>query len=99
MGEQIRGGQTTLDRPRRSRRLDNAITIAASELGADVAYHLIRCRDALQLFGDIFAELPQLAAAIGTALVLGHVRDDLARQVFGKRLTPWSRWTAPGLRI
>ena len=38
MCEQIRGGQTTLDRPRRSRRLDNAITIVACELGADVAF-------------------------------------------------------------
>ena len=47
--------------------------------------------DVLQLLGDIFAELAQLAAAIGTAVAVRKMRDELAREMLGQRLAPGSR--------
>jgi hypothetical protein len=47
--------------------------------------------DVLQLLGDIFAELAQVAAAVGTAVALKSVSDNLAWQMFGKRPASGSR--------
>jgi hypothetical protein len=43
------------------------------------------------LLGDIFAELAQLAAAVGTAVAMKSVRDNLAWQMLRQRLAPGSR--------
>ncbi len=42
--------------------------------------------DVLKLFGDVVTELPQLAAAIRTAVALRSMRDDLTRKMIGQRL-------------
>jgi hypothetical protein len=39
------------------------------------------------LLRNIFSELPQLAAAIRTAITLGNVRDHIAGEMFWQRLT------------
>ena len=53
-----------------------------------MANDLEAIRDVLQLFGDIFAELAQLAAAIGARVTMKSVADNLAWQVLGQRLAP-----------
>ena len=45
-----------------------------------MANHLEALGNVLELFGDIFAELPQLAAAIGAAVAGRSVGDDFAWQ-------------------
>lgn len=86
MREQPRPRQTALNRLRWCRCFDNAITAGAGKLRPYVADHLEVLRDVLQLFGNIFTELPQLATATGTAVVTRNMRDDLTREVFWQRL-------------
>jgi hypothetical protein len=54
-----------------------------------MANDLERLGDALQILGDIFAELAQLATAIRAAAFNGSMRDDFARKVFGQMLANW----------
>jgi hypothetical protein len=56
-----------------------------------VANDLEAVGDVLQLLGDIFAELAQLAAAVGAAVTVKNVADNLPRQMLGQRLAPGSR--------
>jgi hypothetical protein len=51
-------------------------------------------RDVLQNLGHIHAEVAQLAAAIGTAVLSGEVGNHFAGKVRGKRLA-----RRPGLRL
>jgi hypothetical protein len=85
MSKQSRTSQATVDRPCRSRRLDEAVATCAGELRPHMTDDLIGCRDAFQLFGDIFAKLPQGTAAIRTAVVRARMVDYLTRKIFGKR--------------
>jgi len=48
--------------------------------------HLKSCRDALQLFRDVFAELAQSTAAIGAASVRGKMVDHFTRRPSGRGL-------------
>ena len=70
MGQQPRSGKAALDRTRWRRRFNHALATAAGELRPHVANDLEAVGDVLQLLGDIFAELAQLAAAIGTAVAV-----------------------------
>src|SRR5450631_3417811 len=90
MGQQSRSGKATLDRAGWRRRFNHALTTAAGELRPHVTNHLEAIRDVLQLLGDIFAELAQLAAAVGTRVTVKSVSDNLAWQMFGQRLAPRS---------
>jgi hypothetical protein len=47
---------------------DDTITTSTRELRRHVVDDLEALGDVLELFGDIFAELPQLAAALRTAI-------------------------------
>jgi hypothetical protein len=91
VSQQTGSGKTAFDRTRWRGRFHHAVATVAGELGPYVANHLEAVGDVLQLLGDIFAELAQLAAAIGTAVAGDTVRHHLTRQVFGQRLTPGSR--------
>ena len=86
MCKQIGARQAVRNRPGRSRRLHDAVTTGACELGANVANDLVCCRNTLQLLGSILAELPQPSTAIGTAVVLGHVGDDSRGRSSGRGL-------------
>ena len=55
--------------------------------------HLEACRNALQLFGNIFTELPQGTAAIGAAVVRGKMRDHFTRKILRQRLACRARAT------
>src|SRR6476660_1862872 len=48
------------------------------------------CRDVLEHFGDILAQLAQMTTAVGTGVHLGFVGLYFARQMFGKCLSSWS---------
>ena len=93
MSQQSRTRQSAVDRPCRSRRLDDALAACASELRPHMTNHLEACRDAFQLFGNIFAELAQCAAAIGAAVVRGKMGDHFTRKILGKRLACRARAT------
>ena len=67
VGQQPRSGKATLDRTGWRGRFNHALTAAAGELRPHVANDLEAIGDVLQLLGDIFAELAQLAAAVGAA--------------------------------
>jgi hypothetical protein len=94
VGQQSRSGKATLDGTRWRRSLDHAFTSAAGELGPHVANHLEAIGDVLKLLGNIFAELAQLAAAIGARVTMKSVADNFARQMLGQWLAPRS-----GLRL
>jgi hypothetical protein len=51
-----------------------------------MANHLEGCRDAFQLFGNIFTELPQCTAAIGAAVVRRKMGDHFTRKILGQWL-------------
>ena len=93
MSQQAGTRQTTLNRPRRSWCLDDTLATCAGELRPHVTNNLVGCRDALQLFGDVFTELPQCPAAIGTAVVSRKMGDNFTRKMFRKRLAfrAWAR--------
>ena len=78
VGQKARSGKAAFDRTGWRRRFNHAVAAAAGELRPHVANDLEALRDVLQLLGNIFAELPQLAAAIRTAIALGNVRDHFA---------------------
>ena len=86
MSKQPWSRQSTVDRPCRSRRLDNTFAGVTCERGPHVTNHLVGCRDALQLFRDVFTELAQRTAAIGTAVVRGKMGDYFPRKISWKRL-------------
>jgi hypothetical protein len=67
-------------------RFNHALTSVAGKLRPQVANDLEAVRNVLQLFGDIFAELAQLTAAIGTRVVMKTVADDLSWQMLGQRV-------------
>ena len=60
----------------------------AGELRPHVANDLEALGNVLQLLGDIFAELAQLAAAVGAAVPVKSVPDNFTRQMPGQRLAP-----------
>ena len=70
VGQQPGSGKAALDRTRWRRRFHHAVATVAGELRPHVANDLEAVGDVLQLLGDIFAELAQLAAAIGTAVTV-----------------------------
>ena len=83
--------QTTLNRPRRSRRFDNTFATCAGELRPHMTNDLVGCRHAFQLFGDIFTELAQRTTAIGAAVVSRKMGDHFTRQIFWQRLARRAR--------
>src|SRR5260370_12523210 len=91
MGQQPRSGKATLDRARWRRSLDHAFTPVACELRPHMADDLEAIRDVLQLLGDIFAELAQPAATVGTPVTMKSVADNLAEEMLGQRLASRSR--------
>ena len=91
VGQQPWSGKTAFDRTRRRRRFNHAVAPVAGELRPHMANDLEAIRDVLQLLGDIFAELAQLAAAVGTRVAVKSVRHHFAREMFRQRLAPGSR--------
>jgi hypothetical protein len=84
--QQSRSSESALDRPCRRGRLDDSITSSAGELRPHVADYLEALRHILELFGDIVAEVAQLATAIGAAVGARSMRSDLALKMLRKRL-------------
>jgi hypothetical protein len=66
--------------------LHDLVASGAAHLDTNVANDLERLRNAFQVLRDIRAELAQLTATIGAAVLSWRVHDDFARQVFRKRL-------------
>jgi hypothetical protein len=85
VGQPPRSCKATLDRTRWRGRFNHALTSVAGELRPHVANDLEAVRNVFQLFGDIFAELAQLTAAIGTRVAMKTVADDLSWQMLGQR--------------
>ncbi len=85
MRQQPRSGQATIDRAARRRLLHDAVAAAAAQLRPHLADHLEVRRHVLEHLGDVFAELPQRAAAIGAGFLLRRDGSDFARQVLGQR--------------
>ena len=90
MRQQVRAGEAALNGPRWSRRFNNALALLAGKLRPHMTDNLERRRDALQLLGDVFAELAQRAAAIGAAVVSRKVRYDFARKMLRQRSACWA---------
>src|ERR1700733_15267650 len=90
VGQQPWSGKTAFDRTRRRRCFNHAVAPVAGELRPHMANDLEAIRDVLQLLGDIFAELAQLAAAVGTRVAVKSVRHHFAREMFRQRLAPGS---------
>ena len=65
MRQQTWTGKTALDRSRRGRSFHYAITAGAGELRPHVADDLEAVGNVLQLLGNIFTKLPQLAPQSG----------------------------------
>ena len=86
MGQQTRSGKAALDRPRWRRCFNHAIAACAGELRPHMADDLEAVGDVLELFRDIVTEVPQLAAAIRTAIAVRSVRDHFAREMLRQRL-------------
>src|SRR5277367_3798556 len=91
MGQQPGSGKTTLDRTGWRRRFNDAVTPAAGELRPYMANDLKALGDVLQLLGDIFTELAQVAPAIGAAVAVRKVSDNFAWKMFWKWLAPRAR--------
>src|SRR6267378_3851314 len=65
--------------------LHDAVASGTAHPGAYMTNDLEACWKVLEHLGDIFAELLQSAAAVGTALFLRKVRVDFTRQMVGQR--------------
>ena len=94
MRQQTGAWQALIDRPRRSRRLDHLLARPASKLGPHMLNYLVAGRNAFQLFGYIFAKLPQGSAAVRTASARRRMGDDFARKILRQWL---ARSTRSGL--
>ena len=68
MGEQPRTGAAALDRAGRQRRLDEALAAGAGQPGPDDAVHDEASGHIFQLFGHVFTDAAQLAAASGAGV-------------------------------
>src|SRR5258708_12155256 len=95
MSQEIRTRQATLDRPCRSRRLDNVFASRAGKLRPHMTDYLKAGRDALQLLGYVFTKLTQRSTAIGAAVVRRKMGDDFARKILRKGLA-YGTPTGPG---
>ena len=95
VGQQSGSGKTAFDRTRWRGRFHHAVAAVAGELRPHMANNLEAVGDVLQLLGDIFAELAQLAAAVGTAVARNAVCHDFAREMLRQRLAPGSRLRFP----
>ena len=91
MREQTRAGKATFDGTRRSRRLHDPVAAIAAQLRPHMADDLEAGPDAFQHLGHILTELAQLAAAVGAAVVIGHMGMDSARKMLRE-------WAAERLR-
>jgi len=89
VGKKTGPGKAALDRTRWRGRFNHSIATRASELRPHMSNHAEAVRNILQLFGNILTELPQLRAAIGTAIGFGGV---------GEVTTSRERCSASGLR-
>ena len=83
--KQTRTGEAFVDRAVGCQFLDHARAAGAAQFRSYRANHLEARRHIFQNFGNVFAQRPQLAAAIGAVLFFGHKSRGLARQLGGKR--------------
>ena len=86
LGQQARAGDAALDRAARGRRLHDTIATGACLLAAHGPDYLEGRVDDFQLFGDIFPEQLELAAASGASWFLRIEDAHLAHQVLRQRL-------------
>ena len=85
MREQARSRKSAIDGPRRRLGLHDPLAALAAQLGTDMADDLEAGPHVLQHLCNIFAEWPQLAAAIGAGFVVRQVAQHFARQMLGQR--------------
>jgi hypothetical protein len=83
MRQQSRTGQTAVDRAAWRGFLHDTLASTAAQLRTNLPDDFETSRNVFQYLGDILAQQPQLAAAIGTRLVLRQVRLGLTRQLLG----------------
>lgn len=76
MGKQARTGKTAVDRPRGSWSLHDAVARIAASLRPHMKKHLEACTYVLQHLGHVFAQSTFLAAAVGAAVMVRHLRMD-----------------------
>src|SRR5579863_1204643 len=86
VGQKTGPGEAALDGTRWRRCFNHSIATRASELRPHMSNHAEAVRNILQLFGNILTELPQLRAAIGTAIPCWSMRDHFALEMFCKWL-------------
>ena len=81
MRQQPRPGKSAIDRPRRCRRLHDAVAGIAAQLRPHVAKHLEAGPHVLQHLGHIFAQFTETAAAVGAGVMTRHMGVNLARKM------------------
>ena len=84
--EQTRASEASLDGTRGGRCLDHAVAASAGELRLHMPNDPEALRNVLELFGDVFAELTQLAAGVRTAVAARSVGSYFTQEVLRKRL-------------
>jgi len=83
-GEQARARDDTIEGTRGRSGLDDLLAAAAAQLRAHMAQHFEARRHIIEHLGDIFAELGQLAAAVGTGFHRRQLGMHSTRQVLGQ---------------
>ncbi len=91
MRQQPGSGKPSVDGPRRCRRMHDPVAGIAAQLRAHMAKHLEARPNILQHLGNIFAQLAEPAAAVGTRIVPRHVRVNLTRKMLGQGPAAWLR--------
>src|ERR1700674_3572940 len=92
--QQAWSGEPPIDGAAGCRCLHDAVASGTAHPWAHMTNDLEACWTVLEHLGDIFAELLQSAAAVGTALFTGEMGVDFTRQMVGQRASlPGSRRT------
>jgi hypothetical protein len=78
MRQQAGTGDAAFYRTAGCRRLHDAVATGASQLGTNMADDPETGGNEFKLFGNIFAQLPQSAAAVGTSIVLWQIASTKA---------------------
>src|SRR5260370_13327563 len=100
MSEQTWASQASINGPAGCRCLHDAVASGTAHPGAYMTNDLEACWKVLEHLGDIFAELLQSAAAVGTGLFTGEMGVDFTRQMVGQRAPlPGSRRTIQHSRL